>query len=225
MEKNFSLKETSPVGVVTIFDNGHIGYRKVKGNGSVGASKGLYKKTASKLFKAIYGVDKEYSFKSIIPSHIKWVANDEELVLVWTKKTSIQSLSFRNGSNLKGKENYTYEYAVPNLCFKIKGTSLSVVAYKSFGLNKLAYFAPFTNMNVSVCMGSASLKYEKYDHYEDIIEYAEAQFFNSIFTHQEESYHKLGRNKKNYDNNWLKRIENKSFGGYRTLKDFINGKI
>lgn len=215
MSKEFGIKTTRPVAVITAYDNGHLAYREVDNKGVVGVSKGLYQKLAAKLFKGIYGVEKEYNFKSIIPNYIKYVRNDSEFVLVWTKKSSIQKLSF----NIKGKK-YSYEYALPNLCFKIKGTSLSVVAIKNFSLNSKVYSAPFPNIGMTgVCMGSASLRLSNIDYYEDIVKYAEAQFFNSFFTHGETKYHKMGRNKKSYDNDWLKEIE------HLKIKDFINEKV
>lgn len=219
MAKDFGIKTIKPVAVITAYDNGHLAYREVNDKGEVGTSKGLYKKTASKLFKAIYSVEKEYNFKSIIPKHIKYVKNDAGFVMVWIKKASIQNLSFSIN-----KKNYNHNYAVPNLCFKITGTSLSVVAIKSFSLNAKIYYAPFPNISTSgICMGSASLKFDNLDYFEDIVEYAEMQFFNSHFSHGETAYHKKGRNKDSYDNNWLHPIGKDK--NPKTIKDFINGKI
>lgn len=206
----FKVEKISVTDIVTCYDNGYIDHRTVK-DGKVDIAKPFYKKTAQRIFSAMNSAGLDMKFKGIIPENIKYVNNDSKLVIVWTVKAHKRLLLHVNNK-------YQDEYALPNLIFKIEDSSLSVVAYKRFKLDALTCKAPFTNLTMSgICMGSASLKLDKYRYYEDIVEYAENQFFGSKFSHKPNPYVLFYKGVPKANNKLLIETE-------FTIKDFINGK-
>lgn len=208
------LEKIFPTGIITAFSNGSIEYRPVEEDGSVGPAKGLYEDVARRIFKLLNRTAPEYSFAGIIPKNVKYVDNTDSLKIVWTVKAHKRDLEFSDKKN-------NGSYAIPNLCFKITGTTLSVIAFKRFSEESIAYEAPFTNIQTQteICMGSAALNFDNITTYEDIIYHAEYKFFCSKFTHEAEDYHKLGKGKEVFDNDWLKPLGSKN--NQITIEDFI----
>ncbi|HEA21757.1 MAG TPA: hypothetical protein ENH87_12685 [Pricia antarctica] len=79
------------------------------------------------------------------------------------------------------------KYPLPKLIFKLEGNALKVFALNrkdSITDGTPLYHAPLLNIGRqgNVCMGNASMDYDGFDYYEDVMGFVEQQFFRSVFT-------------------------------------------
>lgn len=142
----------------------------------------LTKDTAQNLFKCLEGDLIKYSFKGILPKNLLHFDFKGSLSLVWVVHPKQHNLFFDTKTGIS-----IGLYPMPKLVFALKGNSLQVFALKrndSLENTTKLYHAPFLNVNSQgkVCMGSASIDYDGFEFYEDIMGYVEKQFFNSVFT-------------------------------------------
>lgn len=123
--------------------------------------------------------------KSIIKNLLSFDYSVGKLNIVWKVKAGPRKLFFVESLGLKSDT-----YFIPHLIFQLNNKTLNVYATKTYNINEKTkiYKAPFHNIssNGSICMGTAkgsnNLKY-----IEDIIESWETAFFNSTFTHFNDS--------------------------------------
>ena len=162
-------------------DDHYFTYHKVKAE-KLTAGTPLTKDTAKNIFECLEGDLIKYSFKGIIPNtllHFEFKGNFSLVWMVFPKQTT---LYFKETTGIP-----TGLYPIPKLVFSLQGNNLRV-----FALNRKdhieqstkLFYAPFMNVGINgnVCMGTASINYEGFEYYEDIMCYAERQFFNSVFT-------------------------------------------
>lgn len=123
---------------------------------------------------------KEVRWKGIIPKNVIFY---EPETLIWNVLPGKRKLFFQD------KETLNKEYLIPGLVFILKGTSLNVYAYKGVWIEDEddLYLAPFPNINSSgnVCMGNMDVEYK--NTYEETINKIQDDFFNSIFTHENQN--------------------------------------
>ena len=79
------------------------------------------------------------------------------------------------------------KYPLPKLILKLEGNALKVFALnrkEPLTDNTPLYHAPLLNIGRqgNVCMGNASMDYDGFEYYEDVMEFVEQQFFRSVFT-------------------------------------------
>ncbi len=203
------VQTMKPVSLLTVYDSGYIDYRDVLEAGKVSASRPLYQETINDIFANLRGDHNLKRFEGVIPNKMVYVDPMRDL-FVWTRKAEVREL-------LHTTKKHSGKYAIPTLVFRIEKGSVSVVAIKKLAINSPVYIPPFTNTaNGDVCMGSASLKTETCDCIEDLVEYAENQFYNSYFTHSPTEYQLLGKGKSTFPKKELKAMG-------INLKQFING--
>jgi PRTRC genetic system protein B len=105
--------------------------------------------------------------------------------LVWKVKAGPRKLFFDKSLKIKNDT-----YYIPHLIFVLNGDILNVYSSKTYNIkdNTKLYKAPFHNIsaNGSVCMGNAKGD-SKLEYIEDIMESWEEAFFNSTFTHFNDS--------------------------------------
>jgi PRTRC genetic system protein B len=120
------------------------------------------------------------SFKGLIPNNIIFFNKKD---VIWTTEPTRKYLYFKK--NLKIKNGY---YSLPKLLFSFKNKVLNVFALKNnekVNENSKLYNAPFFNTYAdgSVCMGNVQISIDNFNYIEDAIEFLEAGFFKSVFTH------------------------------------------
>lgn len=193
-----------PEAIMTLYKSGHIDFRNIDDNGEVGASRPLYQETIKKIFLNTSNEHKIKTFKGMLSGNILYMDNINDMY-VWYRKPGKQKL---NIGEIKS-------FYLPGLVFKLKENQISVIAVRNIKPDAICYRAPFSNIHgkSKVCMGSAKIKIDTLNHIEDVIEYAEHQFFFSKFA----SENSLKKTAKGYD--W-KNIKTYEFN----LKEFIYGE-
>lgn len=162
-------------------DDHYFTYHKVKAE-KLTAGTPLTKDTAKNIFECLEGDLIKYSFKGIIPNSLLHFEFKGNLNLLWTFFPKQTTLHFKERTGIS-----TGLYPIPKLVFCLQGNCLRVFAIdrkdRIEPSTRLLY-APFLNVgtNGNVCMGTASINYEGFEYYEDIMCYVERQFFNSVFT-------------------------------------------
>lgn len=142
----------------------------------------LTKDTASNIFRCLEGDLIKYSFKGILPKNLLHFDFKETLSIIWIVHPKQYNLFFDTKTGIP-----IGLYPLPKLVFALNGNSLKVFALKrndTLENDTKLHHAPLLNINSrgKVCMGSASIDYEGFEFYEDIMGYVEKQFFNSVFT-------------------------------------------
>ncbi|TLP81845.1 hypothetical protein [Maribacter sp. ACAM166] len=151
--------------------------------GKLGAGAPLTKDAVRDMLKLV-DVDKnQFSFKGLLPRKLLYFKEKGTLQLVWCCNRKTERLLFKDGLEIS-----TGDYPIPKLLFSLFGESLSVYGLlrkKPIHERSELYHAPFMNTYITgnVCMGNATLDYGHLGFYEDIMAFAEQQFFQSVFTH------------------------------------------
>lgn len=142
----------------------------------------LTKDTARNIFTCLEGDVIRFRFKGMIPKTLIHFDFKGNIHLVWYVHPKQYILYFDAGTGIPSGF-----YPLPKLIFKLDGCSLSVFAVMrrdTLCESTHLYNAPLLNVNGSgkVCMGNASMEYEGFEYYEDIMGFIEQQFFRSVFT-------------------------------------------
>ena len=142
----------------------------------------LTQETAGNIFNCLEKEINKHSFRGLIPKNLLHFGFKGTLSLVWVVFPKSCNLFFDSKTGISNGL-----YPIPKLVFALYGNTLKVFALKrndSINDSTTLYNAPFLNVNLrgKVCMGSASINYDGFKHYEDIMGYVEKQFFNSVFT-------------------------------------------
>lgn len=151
--------------------------------GKLGAGSPLTQERVRDIIKLVDVDANEYTFKGRLPKQLLYFKDKGQLLLVWYCDRRSERLLFKKELGIP-----TAMYPLPKLVFALSGNTLSVFAVKRkipIHDETTLYHAPFMNVYGSgdVCMGDVTVDYTRFDHYEDIISFAEKQFFMSLFTH------------------------------------------
>lgn len=130
----------------------------------------------------------EHGFDSIIPPNVLKFSSKSKSI-IWYSEEQVRTLMYKKVSNIKIP---TGKYRVPAMLWKLDGNTLQVYALNStekISEKTKLHYAPFFNVNDqgTVCMGSAHFDNDYLD-YDLIIKDAEVKFFNSYFTHSQNSF-------------------------------------
>ena len=159
----------------------YFSYHKIAGE-RLTAGMPLTKDTARNLFNCLEGELFKYSFKGMLPKNLIHFGFKGNLQLLWYVHPKQHTLYFENKTGIASGK-----YQLPKLLFSLMGKSLKVFALaRKDALNDttLLYNAPLLNINGqgNVCMGNATIDYDGFEFYEDIMGFVEQQFFRSVFT-------------------------------------------
>ena len=151
--------------------------------GKLGAGAPLTQEMVKDILKLVDVESNEYTFKGRLPKQLLYFKDKGQLLLVWYCDRKTERLLFKEGLDIP-----TASYPLPKLIFVLNGNTLFVYAIKRktpLHDGTQLYHAPFMNVYSpgSVCMGDVSVDYGRFGHYEDIMDFAEKQFFMSLFTH------------------------------------------
>lgn len=142
----------------------------------------LTKDTARNLFRCLEGDLIKFRFKGMLPKNLIHFDFKGNLQLVWYIHPKQHTLYFDTRTGIASGN-----YALPKLIFKLEGNNLKVFAlHRKDTLTDTMplYHAPLLNVgrHGKVCMGNASMDYDGFEYYEDIMGFVEQQFFRSVFT-------------------------------------------
>lgn len=142
----------------------------------------LTKDTARNIFTCLEGELIKYSFKGMLPKNLIHFDFKGHIQLVWYVYPKQHTLYFDTGTGIPSGK-----YPLPKLVFKLEGNSLSVFSVlrkDTLSESTAVYNAPLLNVNGrgKVCMGNASMDYDGFEYYEDVMGFVEQQFFRSVFT-------------------------------------------
>ncbi|SEC67903.1 PRTRC system protein B [Tenacibaculum sp. MAR_2009_124] len=170
------------IGYISDKQNNLVTYHTIQKD-KLSSGEPLTKETANGIFGALKAELQPYSFKGIIPRNVLHFNMKVNLELTWICNPKVKKLYFAEDTDIKSKS-----YPIPKLIFRLIGKTISVFAIKSndpINENTQVYFSPFLNVdnNGNVCMGDTSLNYQNFEHYEEIMQFIENQFFCSMFTH------------------------------------------
>ncbi len=168
----------------------------------------LTKDTARNIFTCLEGELIKFRFKGMLPKNLIHFDFKGHIQLVWYVHPKQHTLYFDTATGIPSGK-----YPLPKLVFKLEGNSLSVFAVlrnDQLSENMWLYNAPLLNVNGrgNVCMGNASMDYDGFEYYEDIIGFVEQQFFRSVFT----ATHNNNLVKGNIVNVMKENFEKPSFG-------------
>ena len=164
------------------YNSGHyFSYHKIVG-ANLTAGMPLTKETARNLFRCLEGDLIKFRFKGILPKNLIHFDFKGNLQLIWYVHPKQHTLYFETQTGITSGK-----YPLPKMIFKLCGNSLQVFAlHRKDALNDSTaiFHAPLLNVNGkgNVCMGNASIEYDGFEFYEDIIGFVEQQFFRSVFT-------------------------------------------
>jgi len=123
--------------------------------------------------------------RSIIDNMLSFKHGIGEKTIIWKVKADKYKLFFGKKLGIKSGE-----YYIPNLIFCLSNNSLKVYATKTYNIKETTklYKAPFHNISSdgSICMGNAKGD-SNLEYVEDIIDSWNQAFFNSTFTHFNDS--------------------------------------
>jgi PRTRC genetic system protein B len=179
------IETVLPRKALIFFEDDYIEERDIV-NGVMGAAKPLSTSSARKLGSALTQAN-FISVSGIIPENLLFCnSSPGQEKFVWFKPASLQHLYFHE--NLKIKDGI---FPLPPLVFIGSKGSLEVFALQENSKPKtdtILCLAPFHNVNSNgdVCLGN-SRGMSKPKTFEDFISYFEILFFNSRFTHANNS--------------------------------------
>lgn len=156
-------------------------YHKIIGE-CLSAGMPLTRDTARNIFQCLKGDLNKFSFKGMLPKNLVHFDFKGNLRLIWFVHPKQHNLFFDSKTGIS-----IGLYPMPKLLFFLEGNSLRVFALKrkdSLNDRTKLYHAPFFNISSGggVCMGTATLDYDGFDFYEDVMGFVEKQFFSSMFT-------------------------------------------
>lgn len=159
----------------------YFSYHKIIGE-KLTAGMPLTKETAQNLFQCLESDLVKFSFKGVLPKSLIHFDFKGNLRLIWFVHPKQHSLFFDSITGIS-----MGLYPMPKLLFFLEGNNLRIFSLKrNDSLNDATklYHAPFLNVGSTgrVCMGNATMDYDGFDFYEDIMEFVEKQFFSSMFT-------------------------------------------
>jgi PRTRC genetic system protein B len=162
-------------------NNHYFSYHEVAGT-KLTAGMPLTKDTARNIFTCLEGDLIKFRFKGMLPENLIHFDFKGNFQLLWYVHTKQRMLYFDTKTGIQSGK-----YPLPKLLFKLEGNSLKV-----FALNRKdtlmddtpLYHAPLLNIGShgNVCMGNASMDYDGFEYYEDVMGFVEQQFFRSVFT-------------------------------------------
>ena len=174
--KRLLTKSQTPKAVITVFTDGDVSYRPFISDGVLGASKPLFDDTINEIFGHLNGSFKVKTFSGMLPKEVMFLDPSTDRIS-WKVPAGV--FKMKHSAN---KRPFKYHY--PNLIFRLEKSILSVGAVQSYRKNAVVYRAPFPNIyENSVCMGTATIKVNMLDFWEDAIFEAMLKFFESEFTH------------------------------------------
>ncbi len=159
----------------------YFSYHEVAGS-KLTAGMPLTKDTAQNIFSCLEGDLIKFRFKGMLPKTLIHFDFKGSLQLIWYVHPKQHTLYFDTKAGIPSGK-----YPLPKLVFKLVGNGLRV-----FALNRKdtltdttpLYHAPLLNIGGqgNVCMGNASMHYDGFEYYEDVMGFVEQQFFRSVFT-------------------------------------------
>jgi PRTRC genetic system protein B len=179
------IETLNPVKALIFFENDYIEERNIK-NGVMGVGKPLSISSAKQLGDSLVQANFS-SVRGLIPENLIYCdSSPGQEVFAWFKPASKQNLYFHD--KLKIKDGL---YPVPPLLFIASNGRMDIFALKENNkpqIESVLYLAPFHNVNSNgnVCLGS-SKNMKKPKSFEDFIISFEILFFNSRFTHANNS--------------------------------------
>ncbi len=187
-------------------------------NGKIGEQIAFSKKRAQKIF-SIFDTEKYIpkAFKDFIPNHIL-LANDnttDGLHLIWSAKATVRHLFFSENCGIK-----TGKYATPDLIFRYHKNTLAIYATYSGNIQSDSplFHAPFFNVysDANICMGNVNIaKAQALESFDSIVDYLQNAFFNSVFTHS---------NNTNVTTESITKYHNRNVYNFSDLSPFGNTK-
>lgn len=159
----------------------YFSYHEVAGT-RLTAGMPLTKDTARNIFTCLEGDLIKFRFKGMLPKNLIHFDSKGSFQLIWYAHPKQRMLYFDAKTGIPSGK-----YPLPKLVFKLEGNSLKVFALKrkdTLTDDTPLYHAPLLNISRQgkVCMGNASMDYDGFEHYEDIMGFVEQQFFRSVFT-------------------------------------------
>lgn len=150
--------------------------------GKLTAGMPLTKETARNIFECLETELFKYSFKGILPKSLVHFNLKGGLELLWYVHPKVHQLYFDAKTGIESGR-----YPMPKLLFQLHDKELKIYALNrsdSLTDETKVYHAPVLNCNAqgAICMGNASLNYDGFEYYEDIMGFVEQQFFRSVFT-------------------------------------------
>ena len=188
------LSTFSPTLLITIYSNQeqheyYLESHDIGPKGEVYEGKPLKQETLQGIVDVFHTEQKDrMHITGIVPENLLQFSNEEsnKYNLVWYTKAGPRYLYFQEGLNLpSGTAN------VPAMLYIATNKSLKVYALADDNRpteDTALYQAPFYNTNTTsgaVCLGSAKAQKPKVKTYQSLMEYWEAIFWNSAFTHGE----------------------------------------
>lgn len=159
----------------------YFSYHEVAGT-KLTAGMPLTKDTARNIFTCLEGELIKFRFKGILPKNLIHFDFKGNFQLIWYAHPKQRMLYFDTKTGIPSGK-----YPLPKLIFKLEGNALKVFALnrkESLSDDTALYHAPLLNIGTqgNVCMGNASMDYDGFEYYEDVMEFVEQQFFRSVFT-------------------------------------------
>ncbi|QLG46604.1 hypothetical protein [Costertonia aggregata] len=159
----------------------YFSYHEVAGT-KLTAGMPLTKDTARNIFTCLEGDLIKFRFKGMLPRNLIHFDFKGNFQLIWYVHPKQRMLYFDAQTGIPSGK-----YPLPKLIFKLEGNSLKVFALnrkESLTEDTSLYHAPLLNIGShgKVCMGNASMDYDEFEYYEDVMGFVEQQFFRSVFT-------------------------------------------
>lgn len=159
----------------------YFSYHEVAGT-KLTAGMPLTKDTARNIFACLEGDLIKYRFKGMLPKNLIHFDFKGNFQLIWYVHPKQRMLYFDAKTGIPSGK-----YPMPKLIFKLEGNALKVFALNrkdSITDDTALYHAPLLNIGRqgNVCMGNASMDYDGFEYYEDVMGFVEQQFFRSVFT-------------------------------------------
>lgn len=159
----------------------YFSYHEVVGT-KLTAGMPLTKDTARNIFTCLEGDLIKFRFKGMLPKNLIHFNFKGSFQLIWYIHPNQQMLYFDARMGIPSGK-----YPLPKLIFKLVGNSLKVFAVNrkdTLSDGTTLYHAPLLNIGKqgNVCMGNASMDYDGFEYYEDVMGFVEQQFFRSVFT-------------------------------------------
>lgn len=149
-------------------------------NGKMQAGVPLSEECIAGIMETMFEKQKDTSVHGTVPANMLFADSRKGRErYIWYREPEKRMMFFAETLDIPNGEMY-----VPGLLYIVKGTSLSVYAFKGKKPKSKLYRAPFFNVDSThVCLGSAKVKKPSEKTFENIVQCWEKMFWGSEFVH------------------------------------------
>lgn len=160
----------------------YLEYRGIK-DGKLQAGRPIRETDIAKLLDNVRRFNKQLAngLHGKVPSNVLYCDTDVDSVkLIWYRPSEVRQLFFIPDLAIPNGR-----MKVPGLVYSVKGSSLSVFAFKGKAPVNVLYRAPFMNVydDGKICLGNAKVKKPEERTFENVMKYWEDMFWLSEFSH------------------------------------------